>query len=96
MIEAERPPIKNLEKSSPLDFCLIPESESVRSSLNQLLEIEKLLEVSDEISGDKWGALSMLHMVLWDELPDYYKGILSDLSAMEMQESIYSKTSSSI
>lgn len=85
MTERKLSSIEIVDVFSSFDYCVVPQDKNIKTSLMQLLDIERQLETPDVLSNERWGELSMRHVTIWQELPDYYKGILSDLTAIEAQ-----------
>lgn len=85
MIERQQLQIEFIGKaSSKREYCDVPCDKNVRNSLIQLLDLERQLS-EDELSAERWGVVMLTHIRLWNELQEYYKSALSDLTAIIMQ-----------
>lgn len=84
MKEIQIKQIQVIEVSRERDYCIVPRFQYVTKIMVQILDLEKQIKEKD-ISRDEWDRLAVAHMRHWNNLPDYYKGMLSDLTAIEMQ-----------
>ena len=64
------------------DFCIIPTDDNLSNSLVQLANLEAMLK-EDKLSREQWDKMIVSQIRFWTILTPYYKGILSDLTAIE-------------
>jgi hypothetical protein len=82
MKEIEYPQIEFINQPiNKRDYCVVPSDENVRNILIGILDLERQL-TEDNLGEVQLGRLVMRHIVLWNELPDYYKSELADLTSI--------------
>ena len=69
------------ENPAKRDYCYMVFDEKVRTNLTGILKLE--VRLSKKLSYRQREDAIVAHMRLWNQLPDYYKSELADLTAIE-------------
>ena len=85
MTERQPLQIEIIDISRRVDYCFVPLEQNVRKNLTKIMDLERQLS-GGELNREQWDHTMVSHIRSWNNLPDYYKGVLSDLSAIEIQQ----------